>query len=61
VPIVIPVAIAELINLVEYLLKGDADTTETVSPGETADGSVKTEVETARQRISKAAGVSPTA
>jgi hypothetical protein len=45
----------------QYLLKGDADTRETVSMGDTGDGSVKTEVETARQRISRAAGVTPTA
>jgi hypothetical protein len=45
----------------QYLLEGNADTTETLSPVETMAGSVKTEVETARQRISRAAGVPPTA
>jgi hypothetical protein len=45
----------------QYLLKGDADTTQMVSTSETTDGSVKTEVETARQRISRAAGVPPAA
>ena len=45
----------------QYLLKGDGEATQAVNLGETADGSVKIEVETARQRISKAAGVSPAA
>jgi hypothetical protein len=41
----------------QYLLKGDADTTQVVNPNETSEGSVKIEVENARQRISRAAGV----
>jgi hypothetical protein len=48
----------------KYLLKGDAYTTrvgQAANVGETSDGSVKTEVDKARQRISKAAGVPPTA
>jgi hypothetical protein len=41
----------------QYLLKGDAEIQQEVS-SET-DGSVKSEVELARQRISKAAGIPP--
>jgi hypothetical protein len=39
----------------QYLLKGEAE----VNPEVETDGSIKSEVEAARQRISKAAGIPP--
>jgi hypothetical protein len=46
----------------QYLLAGDVRTDSlSANAGDVADGSVKVEVETARHRISKAAGVLPSA
>lgn len=45
----------------QYLLPGNADTTNIASESDASDSSVRTEVETARMRISKAAGVPPSA